>query len=54
VLARASVAMSARPNLVVERAVDLVGLSAENAGEIVRHDRLREVWSWESCGVKVI
>lgn len=37
VLARAPVAMSARPDLVVERAVDLVGLSAEDAGEVVRH-----------------
>jgi hypothetical protein len=37
VLARAPVAVPARPDLVVERAVHLVGLSAEDAGEVVRH-----------------
>lgn len=37
VLARAPVAVSARPDLVVEGAVHLVGLCAEDTGEVVRH-----------------
>lgn len=37
VLARAPVAVSARPDLVVEGAVYFVRFGAENGGEVVRH-----------------
>lgn len=44
-LARAPVAVPACPDLVVERAVHFVGLSAKDTGKVVRHGC--EVWGWE-------
>ena len=44
-LARAPVAVPACPDLVVERTVYFVGLSAKDTGEVVRHSC--EVWGWE-------
>lgn len=48
VLARAAVAVPARPNFVVEGAVDLIGFGAEDAGEVVRHGGLAL-----ACGCRV-
>lgn len=46
--ARAAVAVAAGADLVVEGAVDLVGLRAEDAGEVVRHDRVNRKGERES------
>lgn len=46
-LARAAVAVAAGSDLVVEGAVDLVLLGAEDGGEVVGHcDGGRWVWFW--------
>jgi hypothetical protein len=52
VFARASVAVTACADLVVEGAVNLVLLGTENGGEVVGHDGL--LWRLSVAGVRVV